>query len=592
MTRCSPAPSKLVLGLVAVLVGCSPYYGDMPSPQRRQLDRAIAVRASGDLGGACAILAEVSANTHPGLLIQHARCLLDPDGGDQDLVAARAVLERVFAMRSRYRGRAALMLADVERRAGGTPQAQLAWLDRAQELGEPGTERPRLKAWQQDPDNFRTELVAAYRRRAPADPYSALELARLTAADPAADPALRQARIGAAVRALQAGAEAGGARYARTLSWLYDSGELVSADPDEAFLWLSRAARAGDGKALTKLADRARAEGDLAAAQRLLREAVAAGSQQAAVNLSRGYLAGRFEPVDATAAAELIARTAEAGGPPALRVAYAQALLRGGIVARDPARGLAMLEELAATGDGPARTELGRRLLRGLDVPADPARGRALLEGTAAAGDAGAMFHLARAFLYGHGVRADPPLGIDWLRRAADSGSAGAETRTRPALSARPRRTGRRRYRPWPAGSPGRGRPRRGDGADRAGLCRGPGRAQERLARPPLAGAGRRSRQRPGARGPAPGRRRGSPRRRDLKLPARPRPVPEDGARRLPAAVGSRNRDRVLPPCACPALGMRTALCVPSQRDPAGRLDWPGRVRHDQALNRLRTDSL
>ena len=427
MNRIQTAASQLPLVLLAVLVGCSPYHGDVASQERRQLARAAAAKASGDVSGACSILARSELDVHPALLIQHARCLLDPKSGGQDPVAARAVLERVYAMRSRYRGQAALLLGTLEQQVGGTPQAQLAWLDRARDLGEPGTDRPRLVAWKQAPDVYRAELIAALEQRTPSDAYSALELARLTAGDPTADPATRQARIDAALRGLTLGAKAGSAGHARTLAWLYDTGELVPADPERASGWLAEAARAGGAKALTKLADRAQATGDLRGAQRLLDDAVAAGGHQAAINLSRDYLAGRFEPADEAAAAELITRTAESDAPPALRIAYGQALLTGRIVARDPVRGEALLAELAAVGNGQAQTELGRRLLRGLDLPADAEHGRALLEAAAASGDAGAMFHLARAYLYGHGVAADPPLGLDWLRRAAESGSSGAQ---------------------------------------------------------------------------------------------------------------------------------------------------------------------
>lgn len=427
MNRIHPARYPLPLALLVALVGCTSYHGDVASQERRQLARAAAAKAAGDLDGACSILAQTGQDAHPAVLIQHARCLLDPQSGHQDAVAARALLERVYALRSRYRGSAALLLGRIEQQLGGTPEAQLAWLDRALELGEPGTDRSRLAAWQQAPDVYRAELIAAYERRAASDAYSALELARLTAGDPTASPRTRQARIDAAMRALTLQAKAGSASHARTLAWLYDTGELVPADPERGSAWLAEAARAGDAKALTKLADRAQAAGDLPAAQQLLHKAVAAGGEQAAINLSRGYLAGRFQPADAPTAAALIVRTAESDGPPSLRIAYAQALLAGRIVARDPAQGEAVLAELAAAGNSEAQTELGRRLLRGLDVTADAARGRTLLEAAAATGDAGAMFHLARAYLYGHGVVVDPPLGMDWLRRAAESGSTGAQ---------------------------------------------------------------------------------------------------------------------------------------------------------------------
>lgn len=427
MTRSRRSIRLLLLIAVAALSSCSPYYGDLTKRQQRQLDRAIAARTAGDVRGACATLAEAAGGGQPALLLQHARCLMDPESGTQDLTEARAVLERAYSKHSPLKGRAASWLGSLERQSGGTPAAQVVWLERAQQLGETGADRLLLKAWAQEPQTYRPQLIAFYEETASTNPFSALELARLLADDPAIDPSIRKARIERAVRALSAGARAGNGSHARTLAWLYQTGELVPEDPAKSRLWLTEAARAGDAKAMTKLADQAQADGELAAAERWLQQAVAIGDQQAAINLSRGYLAGKFQPASRASAEELIARTASSGASPALELAYGQALLIGGNVGRNPWLGLAVLEQAAASGYAPAQTELGRRYLRGLDVPADVSRGQRLLEAAAEAGDAGAMFHLARAYLNGHGIARNMPDGVDWLRRAADAGSDGAK---------------------------------------------------------------------------------------------------------------------------------------------------------------------
>lgn len=418
---------RLALAVLVLLAGCSPYYGRLDSSLQHQMDQATAARAAGDRRGACAILAAAAAeSSHPAVLIQHGRCLTEADGGAQDLAGARAAFERAYAMRSPLKGRAALWLAIVERQSGGSAAAQVAWLERARALGESGTESLLLKAWSQDPQTYRAELLAAYERRAASDPYSALELARLVAADPATDPASRAAQAAAAIRALEVGARAGNSGYARTLAWLYRDGELTPEDPVKFRHWLTAAAHGGDVRALTKLAELAQAEGDLDAARGWLEQAVAAGDGPAAVTLSRGYLAGRFSPADRPAAAALIARTAAADPSPALQLEYGKALLDGVVVGRDPELGRVVLERVAAAPYAPAQTELGRRCLRGLSLPADPERGRTLLETSAAAGDPGAMFILARAYLDGDVVARNAPQGIDWLQRAARAGSQGA----------------------------------------------------------------------------------------------------------------------------------------------------------------------
>ena len=412
-----------LLGLAA----CTPYYADLPAHAKRTLDQAREAKAEGDAAGSCATLAAAATgNAHPSVLIAHARCLMDGGAGPPDLVQARAVLERAYALPSPRRGRAALWLATLERRSGAPAPAQVAWLERARALGEPGTERLLVKAWAQDPQRYRAELIDAYRRGAATDPYAALELARLLAADPATEPTVLQARTQAAVRALEAGARAGNAAQARTLAWLYRAGELVPADPERARRWLALAAQGEDPKALRQLAEQAQETGDAAAAQRWLERAAAAGDATATASLSRGLLAGRYRVEDAAAAEALIARTAGSGAFPELTLAYGEALLEGSLGRRDPQAGLALIAQAAAAGHLPAQVELGRRLLRGEGIPADAARGQALLEAAADAGDAGAMFHLARACLYGQGVPRDPALGLDWLRRSADAGSRGA----------------------------------------------------------------------------------------------------------------------------------------------------------------------
>ena len=179
-----------ILGTLSLL-GCSPYYGNLADHEKRELDRAHAAKEAGDLAGACTVLAEAAAGSaHPSVLIQYARCLMDADAGEQDLARAGEVLERAYAMNSPRRGRAALWLGILEQRRGGSPAAQVAWLERASDLGEPGAERLLVRAWRQDPRTYRAQLVDAYERTAATDAYSALELARLLAADPASNPSV------------------------------------------------------------------------------------------------------------------------------------------------------------------------------------------------------------------------------------------------------------------------------------------------------------------------------------------------------------------------------------------------------------------
>ncbi|MGD9511013.1 MAG: tetratricopeptide repeat protein [Geminicoccaceae bacterium] len=426
MTLRRSSPPALALAFLAGLAACTPYYARPTDHEQRALVRAQVAKAEGDVAGACSELAAAAVgDVHPSLLIAYARCLMDPAAGTPDLDRARAVLERAYALPSPRRGRAALWLAQLERQRGAPPQAQIVWLERARRLGEPGTERLLVKAWAQEPETYRAQLIDAYERTATTDPYSALELARLVAADPAVDPAIVRTRGLAAVRALEVGARAGNGAQARTLAWLYRSGELVPQDQERAQSWLAVAAKAGDPKAQRKLAERAQAEGDDDTASRWLEQAVGGGDTTAAVALSQGLLSGRYRTVSPEGE-DALARLAGSTAPPELALAYGNLLLARSSGRFDPEAGLALLERAAARGHPPAQAELGRRLLRGQSVPSDPDRGLTLLETAADADDAGAMFHLARAYLNGQGIGRDPPLGMDWLRRAAQAGSRGA----------------------------------------------------------------------------------------------------------------------------------------------------------------------
>lgn len=277
-------------------------------------------------------------------------------------------------------------------------------------------------------------------------------------------------------------------------------GGPVQRDPDEARALLEEAVRSGDTRAPLLLADfYTGAFGDPPApaeAERVLRAAVERGVPEAPNRLAKALVAaGRSgEAVaaleaaaasgqpDALAELALLSLSGAAGGrdvaaaeaylersealggaSPQARVAVAEALFDVGRVEATE-KGLAMLQDLVATGSGPAAAALSRAYRDGRGVARDDARAEefavaaaglgvtdALIEiasayeksgdGPAAQarafalyekaaefepGSARALGALARAYRYGRGTAQDLPRSVEYFRKAADAGSASA----------------------------------------------------------------------------------------------------------------------------------------------------------------------
>jgi TPR repeat protein len=215
-------------------------------------------------------------------------------------------------------------------------------------------------------------------------------------------------------RALDAGADREAERYATQLAgvyrdllvregkiwaaWelarLYDDGEALPRDRDEAIRWYTVAAEAGTVRAVRRL--------------------------------TRGFLQGHDGfPVDAVGGR----RWGERGvalGDVASTAYLGRALLTGEPLERDAARGEALLQTAAAAGHSAAMTDLGRAYLSGDVLEQDVARGLRLLEAAAAADNASALTTLGWAYWNGDGVDRNPDRARRLMRQAQALGHPSA----------------------------------------------------------------------------------------------------------------------------------------------------------------------
>ncbi|WP_447556352.1 tetratricopeptide repeat protein [Vreelandella sp. EE22] len=127
----------------------------------------------------------------------------------------------------------------------------------------------------------------------------------------------------------------------------------------------------------------------------------------------------RVESRPATAA-DYLARGHELGHPWATEQ-LGGAYLEGRGVTRDPERGQQLLLEAAEQGQTGAMRMLGEAYLSGGALPLQPDRGEELLTRAAQAGDTTAMTSLGDAYLQGS-LGGDPSRGVELLTQAAEQG--------------------------------------------------------------------------------------------------------------------------------------------------------------------------
>jgi hypothetical protein len=127
-------------------------------------------------------------------------------------------------------------------------------------------------------------------------------------------------------------------------------------------------------------------------------------------------------------------------GNPKAETQLGEMLLRGDGIAKDEARGIALIEKAARAGQSPAAFRIGMLLMNGESgVAKDPARALAYFRAAAAGGEAEAFFNIGAAYASGRGVKRDYGEALGWLILARQHGAtAQAEQSLRAQLKGTP----------------------------------------------------------------------------------------------------------------------------------------------------------
>jgi TPR repeat protein len=265
------------------------------------------------------------------------------------------------------------------------------------------------------------------------------------------------------IQALRAAAERGNAESQVRLGFVYQSGEVVQPDAEEAVKWYRRAAESGHAEGMWRLGGmyltgngvarderdgvrwcREAAEAGPADLKYLLgemyergehlpqdyeealksyREAAKEGHARAMSNIGMLYAQGFGVERSETEAAAWYRRGAEAGDEMGMGL-IADAYAGGWGVPRDDAEAVKWLRKAVAGGHTPSLCRLGVMYLEGRGVPQSDTEAVAWWRRAAEAGDGEGMARLGLAHLTGTGVPQDDAEAAQWLLKAAQHGDA------------------------------------------------------------------------------------------------------------------------------------------------------------------------
>lgn len=121
-------------------------------------------------------------------------------------------------------------------------------------------------------------------------------------------------------------------------------------------------------------------------------------------------------------------------GNPRAETQLGEMLLRGDGIAKNEAKGIALLEKAARSGQGPAAFRIGMLLAHGESgVAKDPARALEYFRAAAAGGEAEAFYNIGAAYASARGVKRDYAEALGWLIVAK---KRGAQSNAEDALRA------------------------------------------------------------------------------------------------------------------------------------------------------------
>ncbi|WP_245184865.1 SEL1-like repeat protein [Halomonas salinarum] len=395
-------------------------------------------------------------------------------GVDQDPAEAARLYGEALNKPSSIRGHASLNLAKLYREGRGVNrndvlayhllwQAKEANLDRTAEVELAELLSEGGEGVEADPALAR-ELYEQAASQNKAQALSALAEAHAPGGWLEEDAAKSRAHAQHYAKQLEAKAEMGDVGAMLQLASLYSPDGLLGDQPAQRIRWLTLAADAGDIDALarvghemtqmgnyrqgiTVLEDAARQghveamtylgqallstenadQPDPVRAERWLREAIQADSDDARVILGRALVEGQAGLDDLPRGMDLLEKAAERNHPLAL-AQLGSLLMDDERVESQPVIAARYLKRSHELGHPWATHQLGAAYLTGRGVTQDPQRAEELLQNAVDLNQTGAMRLLGEAYLKGDVLHPQPRRGEELLAQAADQGDTTAMT--------------------------------------------------------------------------------------------------------------------------------------------------------------------
>ena len=225
---------------------------------------------------------------------------------------------------------------------------------------------------------------AAPARVSPQEPAQADRLQRLAAIS----VALNKGDYATALPLVRAGAESGDPDEEETLGLMYDNGEGVPKDPNEALHWLAKAAE--KGKVVS-----ARVAGSILVTQRrasealyYYKEAATEGDAESQAVIGLAWLNGDASLPKDYRMARVYLEPAAAKGNALAQYSLSKMYIEGDGLPRDPVKGNQLLQACATTGYAACEYEWGQTLATGYGgVPLDMVQARRWFSKAAVDGD-------------------------------------------------------------------------------------------------------------------------------------------------------------------------------------------------------------
>lgn len=224
-------------------------------------------------------------------------------------------------------------------------------------------------------------------------------------------------------------AEGGDSKAMMDLANRYSKGEGVPYSPEQSAQWLSKAAAAGDIKAMLTLGKKNSYSSNVSRQQesiRWFRRAAEAGSAEGMVGLGGCYALGTGVEKNYAEAVQWYRKAAELGNGLAMYY-IAENYNRGLSVEKNDAQAVAWLRKSAQAGHTDAMYELGLAYYRGLNgLAQDKQQAFTWFLAAAEKGHANGMYTVGTFYSGGGTVQQDEQKAVAWFRKAAEANQGGA----------------------------------------------------------------------------------------------------------------------------------------------------------------------